>query len=203
MQLMVEKADGSAEVYLHTKVLGSIAGALSDSGQYQEDIAEQLAETVTSFLRRRHGSGRVTSDEIHSMIEVVLAETDHSMAALALHEHRIHRQIKRNRLEVIRCEALPGGAGAFYRPLVTTTISVQPWDKSVMVRELERGSRLPHDMARAIAGTVEEKVLRLECSSVTSSLVRELVANELIMLSRATSIWAEPIVEERAVAGVC
>ena len=54
------------------------------------------------FLRRRYRNGKANSNEIHSMIEVVLSDTGFEQAALALHEHRMTRQIKRRRLEVIR-----------------------------------------------------------------------------------------------------
>ena len=46
MQLQVEKSDGFLEVYLHTKVLATITVALSEVGDYQETVAEQLAEAV-------------------------------------------------------------------------------------------------------------------------------------------------------------
>ena len=46
MQLRVEKSDGSSEVYLHTKVMGTIARALSECDGYLEGQPEQLAEAV-------------------------------------------------------------------------------------------------------------------------------------------------------------
>jgi hypothetical protein len=199
MQLMVEKCDGGREVYLHTKVLGSIAAALSDSGHYQEDLAEQLAETVTTFLRRRYGHGAVSSDEIHSMIEVALAESDYGQAALALHEHRINRQIKRSRLEVVHCPGFISDELLPYHQTAMSLTSAQPWNKTVIVRELERGRQLSHDMARAVAAAVEEKALRLDCCCITSSLVRELVNNQLFALQRAEHALAEQVSQEEEV----
>ncbi|MBN2377154.1 MAG: hypothetical protein JXD22_12180 [Sedimentisphaerales bacterium] len=193
MQLRVEKADGSYEVYLHTKVLGTIAAALADGDCYQECLPEEFAEAVTTFLRRRYTNGIVTSSEIYSMIEVVLSDTGYDQAALALHEHHINRQIKRRRVEVIRCPGMPQeesdileGDELFFEG------TVQPWSKSVIVRDLERENHLAHSFSRAVGGAVEEKVLRLGIRRIRSSLVWELVLNELLMIRQAELALAEP-----------
>ena len=197
MQLRVEKADGSIEVYLHTKVLGTIAAALADSGSYQEGKPEQLAEAVTTFLRRRYGNTSVSSDEIHSMIEVVLTDTGHEDAALALHEYRMNRQIKRRRLEVVHVEKTDTAGSHPKIHLLSADYTVGPWNKSEIVRDLEGESELPHNLAQAIASSVEEKALALGCRRITSALVRELVCNEMLAMRQAESALAEQSGEER------
>ncbi len=197
MQLRVEKADGSSEVYLHTKVLGTLAAALADSGSYQEGKPEQLAEAVTTFLRRRYGNTSVSSDEIHSMIEVVLTDTGHEDAALVLHEHRVNRQIKRRRLEVVHVENADTAVSHPKIHILSATYTVGPWNKSEIVRDLERESGLPHNLAQAIAGSAEEKALALGCRRITSALVRELVYNEMLAMRQAESALAEPSGQER------
>ena len=60
MQLKVKKADGSKELYLHTKVLGALAAGLADAGHLEAGVAEQLAEAVTdvsSASARERGRG--------------------------------------------------------------------------------------------------------------------------------------------------
>lgn len=185
MQLMVEKCDGSREVYLHTKVMGSIALALGDCGNYHEGLAEQLAESVTTFLRRRYGKLTVSADEIHAMIAAVLSETAYEQAALALQENRIGRQIKRSRREVVHCDAASNDDIVKYADYLLEGGPVEPWNKSVIVRKLEDGNGLPHNLARAVAAGVEEKVLGLGCRRLFSSLVRELVVNELVAMKQA------------------
>jgi ATP cone domain len=197
MQLRVEKADGGSEVFLHTKVLGTIAAALADSGSYQDGNPEQLAEAVTTFLRRRYGNTSVSSDEIHSMIEVVLTDTGHEEAALALHEHRVDRQIKRRRLEVVHIETTERGGNHSKIKYLSADYTVQPWNKSKIVRDLEGESELPHNLAQAIASCVEEKALGLGCRRITSTLVRELVGNEMLAMRQAESALAEQLVEEK------
>ena len=105
MPLIVNKSDGSTEVYLHTKVMGTIAAALSDCDCYQENLTEQLTEAVTIYLSRRqrrcNNCGTVNTDEILSMVKVVLCDTGYPQAALTLQEHYLNRQIKRTRIRLL------------------------------------------------------------------------------------------------------
>ena len=104
MRLQVIKADGSAEEYLHTKVLGTISNALGLVGQADIAIAEELAEVVTYHLHHRNGQRSVTSGEIFSMIKAVLAATGFEQAAIGLTEYHHQRKHKRNRTEVLSIE---------------------------------------------------------------------------------------------------
>ncbi len=208
MQLQVEKSDGSLEVYLHTKVLATITVALSEVGDYQETVAEQLAEAVSLYLRHHYGTGRVSTHEIQFMIEVVLADTGQEKAAMALQEHRLNRQIKRNRVEVVK-RSIPQRIFNARRSLLDyEQCEVQPWNKSVIVRELERERHLPRGLARVIAGVVEEKVLTLGYRQIDSTLIRALVDNEFLAMRQAEKAMAEPkhakeVEEETPVAAVC
>ena len=182
MQLMVEKADGSHEVYLHTKVLGTIAAALGECEILDTYSSEELAETVSLYLRRHHSNNAVCSDDIHSMILAVLADTGYEAAAQCLQDYRLRRKIHRQRQLV-----QSGGANA--RLSTGATISTGPelrdWNKSIIVQDLMEHEGLGRGLARTIAGLVEDKVLRLECSLVTTELIQALVHNEMLSLQRA------------------
>ena len=110
MPLLVNKSDGSQEVYLHTIVMGTIAAALGDSGSYRDDLTGDLSETVTSYLCKHYNSSGdlavVGSDEIHAMIKAVLSDTGYEQAALSLKEHYVDRQVKRRRTEVVHWRQL-------------------------------------------------------------------------------------------------
>lgn len=210
MQLMVEKSDGSKEVYLHTKVIGSLVAALAEVRSPQLDFADKLAEAVTIYLLRGHESGTVCSDEIHGMIQAVLSETQCEDAAVVLHEHRITRQVQRGRVEVVRYESGPSlrvaKTGRRFDQAVSV-LSVQPWNKSIIIHDLMEEKNLDRELARAIAGEVEEKALRLQCRELSNSLVRELVNGEWVAMLQAEQALAcqrEMIVkEEKLVAAVC
>ena len=84
MNLKVIKADGSVEEYLHTKVIGTFGNALALVDDANIFAAEQFAEAVTFFLYEKHQTQRVTSEEIHLMMQAVLSSTGYEHAAVAL-----------------------------------------------------------------------------------------------------------------------
>lgn len=191
MQFKVHKCDGSVEVYLHTKVMGSVATALCEGGGFKEGLSGDLAEAVTMYLCRRYGADSVSTDEIHSMISIVLCDTGYSNAALALRQHRINRQLMRNRTRVVYLGQYPA------QVLVNNNIDssmedfpAAPWNKSIIVKDLEKEAGVGHDLARAVAGAVEEIVLRMGRYHFSSSLVKELVANELWAMRQAEKALA-------------
>jgi hypothetical protein len=190
MQFMVNKSDGTKEVYYHTKVMGAIAAAMDESGRYEPGIPEQLAEAVTTFLIRRNGASTVSTDEIHSMVEAVLSDTGYDSAALALHEHRMMRQLQRDRLEVIR--VLPFSPAGEPEATERLMSDGEPWNKTLIVQDLETNYGIEHYTARCIAGNVEEKVLRMTCRHVTVNLIRELVLNELHQIRQAEKVLWQP-----------
>ncbi len=207
MQLSVLKADGTVELYLHTKVMGTIAAALSESKCFDPELNDQLAEAVTTFLRRRFEKDVVTSDEIHAMLEMVLCDTGYEHAALLLNEHRIQRQIRRGRIEVIwyRWEGISDDFDDSSCP--TEILARSLWNKSRIVRDLEVRHGLEHFTARAVAGAVEEKVLGMNCRNISNLLVKELVRNEWIALHQAQSAMestapaSKPLMLEPAMSG--
>lgn len=193
MQLRVAKCDGSSEVYFHTKVMGSISSALADCSYFEPHLAEDLAEAVTIYIKKRYGCGEVDADEIHSMIEVVLSDVGFENAALCLHEHRINRQMQRGRVSVLSAEAVELSGRIDWDGEFT-----EPWNKTIIVNSLEYGRGMSRGMARAVAGRVEELVLRLGCRTVTRALVREIVANELLAMERAEQAFSQPAEGELA-----
>ena len=167
MQLKVVKADGCLEKYLHTKVIGTFSNALALIDQPNVFAAEQFAEAITFYLYRRRGVVTVTSDEIHLMIQAVLTATGYENAARALNEHRLNRQLKRGRIEVV--DGHESGSGNETRRMCL-------WNKSRIAGDLIRKDKIDRNMARAIASSVEEKVLNLGMTRIRRSLIAELVA---------------------------
>ena len=173
-QLKVVKSDGSIEEYIHTKVMGSFSNALAAVDEPSVFAAEQFAEVITFYLYERKDSHIVSSDEIHLMVHSVLTATGYEHAALALKEHRLSRNIKRKRIEVIN-----NGNGKEER----TDISSQ-WDKSRIVGNLIEDN-IDRHIARAIASAVEERVLRMGMSRVPCSLIEQLVAVDTDLMLQA------------------
>jgi transcriptional regulator NrdR family protein len=176
MQLSVIKANGTTEEYLHTKVFGTFSRALDDIGQTNIFAAEQFAEAVTFHLYHNNHSSSVKSDNIHNLIVTVLNETGYPDAAEALTDHRMYRNIKRSRIEVIEDHYTPGSSN---------TTNTSRWNKTKIVKDLTQKYDLDKNLARAIAASVEEKVLKLDMTQLHSNLVEQLVISETNIMVRA------------------
>lgn len=157
MQLNVIKYDGSTEEYMHTKVIGSFHNAMALDDESNVFIAEQLADAVTFNLYKKD-KHHITTDEIHLTIETVLSATGHHNAGITLSQYRNTRKLKRNRIVVINSNESPS-----------------KWDKSIIVSDLINRIGYDRYLARAIASSVEEKVLNLAMSKVSTSLIENLV----------------------------
>lgn len=172
--MAVVKSDGTREEYFHTKVVGTIANALGATGQADIAVAEELAEAVTFFLHHSGKHRSVSTSEILSIIETVLAGTGYVQEAIALSEHYFERKLRRSRVEVVKSLAKPGA---------TERQNTQPsvrsrWDKSRIVEDLVGRQGLDRPTARTIASMVEEKVFNMGLSIVPAGLVEQLVLND-------------------------
>ncbi|UCF00418.1 MAG: hypothetical protein JSV82_04970 [Planctomycetota bacterium] len=184
MQLKVIKADGSVEEYLHTKVIGTISCVLAEVGQADTRIAEQLAEVVTYFLYHKQKRRRVTSSEIFSVIEAVLAATKYEEAAIALSEHHFGRRLKRSRTEVVSIDIQElSDAQILFEPEQSAGRS--RWDKSRIVADLVTKHSVSRQTARTIASMVEEKVFNMGITLVPASLIKQLVVGDAVAVLRA------------------
>lgn len=159
---------------MHTKVLGTFHNALSTcpNGDSNLFISEQMAEAVTFYLYSKQKSKSVTTDEIYLMILAVLKDTGHAAAAEALNHHRSQRRLQRKRIEVISDHQSDDSHGL-------------PWNKSTIVFNLVSRQNINRSLARAIAGSVEDKVLKMGLSKVRTSLVGELVQADTECMLRA------------------
>jgi transcriptional regulator NrdR family protein len=182
--LTVVKSDGSAEEYLHTKVIGAISKALSEANCADVYLAEQLADAVTYYLYNQHESRTVTSGEIFSIIKAVLTSTGYDDAALVLNQYHLERRLKRCRIEVVYTDPQELADSAARGQSEPEQDRV-PWDKSHIVEHLVTERHIDRQVARAIAAMVEEVVFNLGLSSIPSSLIEQLVLNQTAAVLRA------------------
>lgn len=160
MQIRVTKVDGSTEAYLHTKVLGTTHRAMAAVQSDCLESAQILSDAVTYFLYRRFEEQTLTTDQIHQMIITVLEGAGFAAAAEALTSHRLNRRLQRRRICVIDSER-------------------QGWDKTLIVQDLIECYQVEEPLARAIAGLVEEKIIRMGAVHIRKGLVRHLVITDM------------------------
>ena len=184
MRLRVTKADGTAEDYLHTKVIGTISNALSTIGQADIHTAEQLAEVVTYYLCHKENSRMVTSGEILSIVQAVLATTGHEAAATGLSEHHFERKLNRSRTEVVSVD-VPHPANEEAIDGFGLSDNRSRWDKSRIVEHLTTKYGISLQTARTIASMVEEQVFKMGITVVPTGLVKQLVLGDTATVLRA------------------
>lgn len=176
-QLNVIKSDGSIEEYMHTKVIHTINRALAACGESETDVAECLAEVITYYLYGEQTGPMIHSSEVLSAIKVSLAETGYERAAAMLCEHHFQRKLQRNRIEVFNINGEEiSDAEQFLKLREKAGRSI--WCKSVIIDDLVSHSGLDRQSARAIAAMVEEKVMGMQVSRVSSRLVKQLVLSD-------------------------
>ena len=184
MRLRVIKADGGAEEYLHTKVIGTIGNVLSAVGQADIHTAEQLAEVVTYYLYHRENSRVVTSGEILSIVQAVLATTGHEAAATGLSEHHFERKLNRSRTEVVSVDG-PHPANEEAIDGFGLSDNRSRWDKSRIVEHLTTKHDISRQTARTIASMVEEQVFKMGITAVPAGLLKQLVLGDTTTVLRA------------------
>lgn len=174
MQLKVIKADGKAEEYLHTKIIGTFNKVLTETGAADIFLAEHLAEVVTYFLYHKRVQSVITAGEILSMVKVALMATGYEEAAMALNDHHCQRKLNRCRVEVVSvdvCELVD--AKLIYGPDEFGDRS--RWNKSRIVDDLVLNYNLDYQTARTVAAMVEEKIFNMGITQVPISLIKQLV----------------------------
>ena len=185
-KLEVIKTDGSFEMYLHTKVLGTLCNAFGLTGQSDLFLAQELAEVVTYYLYhdKERIPRQVSTSEILSIIKVVLTTTGHDNIAEALSEYHYDRLLKRNRTEVA-CTPIHTLIDAQHLCENDPSALRDKWSKARIVHDLIQDHHLPRQVARAVAGMVEDKVLRIGLTVVPSDLIRLLTLNDTALVLRA------------------
>lgn len=183
MRLKVVKADGNVTEYVHTKVVGTISNALAKNETADMVITEQLAEVVTYYLYHRSNRGKVTTGEIFSIIQAILADTGHEDAAMVLSEYHYKRKLHRSRTEVAKMdiEQLSDAQKLYETEQNHRTL----WNKSKIVNDLIEKHNLSVQTARTVASLVEEKIFNIGVRVVSTGLVKQLVLSETAAVLKA------------------
>ena len=61
----------------------------------------------------------------------------------------------------------------------------RPWNKAQIVCDLTSRLDIPHQTARAIASTVEERIFRMGITTISVSLIKQLVWGETAVMLQA------------------
>jgi len=177
----VRKRSGRSVEFDQTKIADAIFKAAQAVGGADRGLAEELADVVVMFLEKQYGPNREPSiEEIQDMVEKVLIETGHAKTAKAYILYRERRSRIRETVRV-RKKLVEKNNTTDISLMVdpATRDELQPWNKELIALALEKEADVQPALARDIASSVEKRVLASGIQQISTSLVRELVDNEL------------------------
>ena len=177
----VRKRDGRVVPFNQTKIADAIFKAAQAVGGQDREMAQELASVVTLFLERNYEAADTpTIEEIQDMVEKVLIETGHARTAKAYILYRDKRARLREAIRVRKRVRQPGSTTDFSLLVDPgTRDELFSWDKSKIAFALEKEADLDPISASEIASAVEKKIFDSGIQRISTSLIRELVDNEL------------------------
>lgn len=177
----VRKRDGRDVAFEADKITDAIFAAAQAVGGEDRKLAEELTGVVMMFLEKEYGEAAIpTIEQIQDMVEKVLIETGHARTAKAFILYRQRRSEARMQTKV-RKESMEESNSTDIHLQVDPESKAEyfDWDRSRITQALLKEAKLDADEANSIASTVEKRILHAGMTRISTSLIRELVDNEL------------------------
>ena len=158
----------------------------------REDIAPAIAGRVIENLNMPRSEYYVHPDEsgkripsiedVQDLVEILLSESGEALVVAAYKRYRRQRDLARRRIRVRGANAKGGVDVTDASLLLVESASrntTSPWDKHRIAKQVMEKAGLSTELALGIAKTVENRVIAMDMSTVNTTLIRELVNNEL------------------------
>jgi ribonucleoside-triphosphate reductase (formate) len=176
----VSKRDGRIVPWNQIKIADAIFKAAQAVGGNDRVLAGELADMVAMLLEKEFDSNPPTIEDIQDTVEKVLIEMGHARTAKAYILYRERRTNLRELLQV-RKPVQERNSSTDISLMVNTDSQDElfEWDKGFIAMALEREADLTPALAREIASAVEQRVMGSGLTRISTSLIRELVDNEL------------------------
>jgi len=156
-------------------------------------IAERITDLVIKQLNDPESEYYVYPDEhqkriphiedVQDLVEIVLAEQKQTTIVAAYKRYRKQRQLARERIRVRDRDAKPAAkdttdASLLLGESVSRDVTL-PWDRNRIIKQLVAKTKLSEEVAVSVAKTVENQIIASDLKQVGTTLIRELVNNEL------------------------
>lgn len=176
----VVKRDGRLVSFNEKKIADAIFKAAQAVGGDDRALADELAVVVTMFLEKKYAGQTPGIEDIQDVVEKVLIETGHAKTAKAYILYRDKRARSRESLRV-RKQTRKRTDTTDVSLLVNTETKDEtfPWDKRKIADALSKEADFSDEVASEIAGVVEQRVFSSGLNRISTTLIRELVDNEL------------------------
>lgn len=177
---LVRKRDGRLVPFNEKKIANAIFKAAQASGGEDRELAQELSSIVGLWLQKNYKDRPPTIEEIQDVVEKVLIEMGHATTAKAYILYRDRRARVREVLQVRKKR--PRNANSTDMALLVDTgglDEIHTWDKGKIAQALQKEADLTAEVAGEIASAVENRVMASGLQRISTSLIRELVDNEL------------------------
>lgn len=192
---MVQKRDGRLVPFDQKKISDAIFKAAMAVGGDNKPLAEELAGLVTTFLEKEFAEKIPGIEDIQDMVEKVLIETGHAKTAKAYILYREKRTRRRSELQVRKRTQVKVDTTDF--SLIVdpgTRDETFPWDRTKIVKALEEEAGISHGVAIKIARGVERRIIASGVRRISTSLIRELVDNELFEMGYSAKLEKQTVI---------
>lgn len=176
----VRKRDGRLVPFDLAKISSAIAKAMAAAGEADDGFALEVAGVVELGLKSRAGRSEVPHiEEVQDCVENVLVELGRAKVAKT---YILYRDQRARAREALKVRHPAGGRRATGDPSVRVQESegTSEWSKGRIVVALMGEANLPREVATEVAARVESRVFASGQKRISTSLIRELVDNELV-----------------------
>jgi len=176
----VKKRDGRTVKFDKIKITEAIYKAAESVDGSDRALAEALSDKVTEVISTLFADKVPTIEDIQDTVEKVLIDSGHSRTAKAFILYRKKRDEIRAKTKVRR--TVKKKSSTTDQQLLVDSDSdteYQEWDKNRIADALVAESGVAKEDADKIASVVEKRVIQSGVSRIGTSLIRELVNNEL------------------------
>ncbi|MCK5849090.1 MAG: anaerobic ribonucleoside-triphosphate reductase [Caldisericia bacterium] len=190
-----KKRDGSIVSFNMKKIQIAIEKATDQTNRENENSIslpnpEKISELVTQelnnptsiyFVQEIDKKRIVNIEDIQDLVEITLSREGYPEVMVTYKEYRKKRENIRKQLK-IRTKIDQDSRDSTDALLLVESSSeniTYPWDKARIITSLMKETNLEYEDAHSIAKTVENKAFAWKESSIGTTLVREMVNNEL------------------------
>ena len=192
----IRKRDGRIVPFTREKIADAIFQAARAVGGEDRHLADELADVVSLFLEKTYSGGEPPEiEDIQDMVEKVLIETGHAKTAKAYILYRDKRSKHRDEMRV-RKETSAESDSTDIHLLVDPGSRAEyfEWNRERIAQALSKEADLPEDEAISIAKVVEKRILASGLTRISTSLIRELVDNELFERGYQTTLEKQAVI---------
>jgi ribonucleoside-triphosphate reductase len=191
----IRKRDGRVVAFDKKKISDAIFKAASAVGGEDKLLADELANAVVLFLKKQYKNKTPDIEQIQDIVEKVLIETGHAKTAKAYILYREKRRKIRKSLKVRK--RVKGKNNSTDLSLLVTPLTkdeILNWDKGRIALALQKESGIAEDIAMEVASSVEKKIFNSGITQISTSLIRELVDNELFERGLEQTLHSQSII---------